>query len=142
MLNNCVGKVLAMSSIIETPAWGYESDNTYLNMGVNVNTSLTPEEIVAELKNIERAIDPDGNHRNDAGEYADRMIDLDLICLDDEVVSSAMVEVPHRLMTERQFVLTPMEEILPEWVHPTLRLRPSELLERLNNKHAFQNVFK
>lgn len=133
LLNEKVGAVAAVSKPIETQPFGYESPNKFLNIGVNVETDLSPQEIVERLKEIELTIDPDGRHRDDAGNYCDRKIDLDLICMGSTVSADPMATVPHRAMSQRDFVLRPLAELLPDWIHPQLNLPPSEILKRLSS---------
>lgn len=134
LLDPLVGKVTAVSQPIETEASGFYSDNLFLNIGVNVETALSPEEIIDRMRQIERIVDADVCHRTASGEYQDRTIDLDLICLDNMVCDSPHAIVPHPRMTQRKFVLIPMAEILPDWTHPQFHLRPAEMIERLTNR--------
>ena len=128
MLDPAVGRVMAVSRPVESEPDGFESPNTFINVGVNVETALGAEEIVGRLRQIELAIDARGSHRNERGEYCDRKIDLDLICLDAIVSNSPTATLPHPRMAARRFVLEPMVEILPDWIHPTLKKTPGELL--------------
>lgn len=140
LLGEEVGRVCAVSTPVESEAWGYESPNRYLNVGVNVATELDAELLVGRLQTIERSIDPAGVHRDAAGGYADRMIDLDLICLDGETVDSPTATVPHPRMHLRPFVLAPMAEILPQWRHPRQGLTAAELLAKTCNNIGGKNV--
>lgn len=110
-----IGPVTAQSTVIESPAWGYDSALPFLNQGINVETDLTPLQIVRKLKAIEQEIAPGGTHRSADGTYADRIIDLDLICLGQTVSTDPEATVPHPRMFERDFVLRPLAEILPDW---------------------------
>lgn len=134
LLDPMVGKVAAVSRPIETEADGYRSPNPFLNVGVNVETELNPEEIIRRMRQIELAIDSDGRHRTPSGEYCDRKIDLDLICVADTVSDSPTATLPHPRMARRRFVLVPMAEILPEWRHPLLKKTPSQLLDENNTQ--------
>lgn len=131
LLTREVGTVTAVSKPIETQPFGYESPNSYLNIGVNVETDRSPQEIVELLKGIEREIAPDGRHRDESGNYCDRKIDLDLICMGSIVSTDPQATIPHPGMTERDFVLIPLSELLPEWRHPQIKMTPSEILKRL-----------
>ncbi|MDE6513565.1 MAG: 2-amino-4-hydroxy-6-hydroxymethyldihydropteridine diphosphokinase [Muribaculaceae bacterium] len=128
LLDPLVGSVLAVSQPVETEAEGFSSENLFLNVGVNVETTLAPKEIISRLQQIERMVDADVCHRTAAGNYCDRTIDLDLICLGNLVCSSPEATLPHPRMARRRFVLVPMAEILPGWTHPQLKLTPQQLL--------------
>lgn len=137
-----LGPILARSSVIESQPWGYESSNLFLNIGVNVQTSLSAPEIVKVLKGIERDVAPDDAHRDACGNYADRFIDLDLICLDNQVCNNPEAMVPHPRMCLREFVMRPLAEIWPSWVHPQLGLSASKILEELCNNSSKEYVKK
>jgi len=134
LLGRRVGTVRRVSAPVETPPWGYASPHAFLNVGVNVETDLAPDGIVGRLQAIELEIDPACRHRDACGNYIDRKIDIDLICLDDTVADSPVATVPHPRMHEREFVLRPMAEILPGWEHPLLHEKVGKLLENLCNK--------
>lgn len=118
LLDPMVGKVTAVSTPVESDAWGYRSPHSFINVGVNVDTSLTPEEIVERLQKIEQTIAPGETHRTEQGIYADRTIDLDLICLGDTINLNPAARIPHPRMLQRSFVTDPLAEILPDWTHP------------------------
>ncbi|MDE5659649.1 MAG: 2-amino-4-hydroxy-6-hydroxymethyldihydropteridine diphosphokinase [Muribaculaceae bacterium] len=140
LLDPSVGRVERVSAPFMSAAWGYESSGEFINVGVNVSTRLDAAAIVDRLQAIERTIDPDGCHRDADGNYADRRIDLDLICLGDADVSEENVTVPHPRMHLREFVLVPMAEIMPGWTHPRLGITVEKILENLRNKTGGQAV--
>lgn len=136
LLAERVGRIDAVSSPFESVAWGYESENSFCNVGVNVKTRLSAPMIVARLKEIELTIDAGSCHRNADGSYADRIIDLDLIAVGSEIWNLDNVVVPHPRMHLREFVLVPMSEILPAWRHPLLGMTPDELLSVSDNNRT------
>lgn len=69
-----------------------------------------------------------GSHRSVTGTYADRIIDIDIIAVDETVISTPKLTVPHPHMAQRRFVLEPMAEIAPHWTHPILHKTASQLL--------------
>ena len=137
-----VGTVMARSAMVESSAWGYDSSNRYINVGVNVDTSLSALSIVRELKSIESVLAPGESHRDDAGNYADRTVDLDLICLDNQVSYMPEATVPHPRMHLREFVLRPMAELMPQWCHPILHMTVSEILDGMCNNSMKEYVKK
>ncbi|CAL2057632.1 deoxyguanosine kinase [Tenacibaculum sp. 190524A05c] len=109
-----VGSVLSIASIYETASWGFDSDNFY-NTCIKVSTYLPPEELIARLLEIEKEL---GRVRKDSNEYADRLIDLDILLFDDEIIFSKNLIVPHPRMLERKFALAPLAEIANTFIHP------------------------
>ena len=126
-----IGVVRAVSAPVFSAPWGYVSDSEFMNVGLNIDVELSPFDLLAALKRIERLIAPDESHRTADGEYADRTIDLDLIAYGTEVADAPELTLPHPRMAEREFVLRPMVEIMPHWRHPKNGLTPSEMLEKI-----------
>lgn len=113
---------LKVSNVIETDAWGYESVNKFLNIGIsfNCNSIVSPEVLLNELKNIESIIGKTTPHRDRNNEYQDRIIDIDIIAIDDLCYRSETLVIPHPKMHLRKFVVLPMLELNPKWIHPEL----------------------
>lgn len=110
--------VVAASTIVETPAllppgapddW----DRPFLNQVARVETALSPEEMLVALKAIEQELG-----RQDRGRWGPREIDLDLLAHGDHLRDGPELILPHVGMAQRHFVLAPLMEIAPEWVHP------------------------
>jgi len=107
------------SSIIESEPWGFDSPNKFLNIGVEIETSLSPEKLLDILQEIEHRISPEP-HRNPDGSYRDRAIDIDLIFMTGEKetdtirYSSPRLTLPHPRAASRQFVIGPIRELHPE----------------------------
>ena len=127
-LSKETGKLSAISSVYETEPWGYKSGNNFLNMAVCIETLLKPEEILSLTKSIEKSI---GREEKTTDSYRDRLIDIDLIAYSDLIINSNSLKLPHPLFHERRFVLEPLNEIAPDFVHPVLQKKVSELLEEL-----------
>lgn len=106
-----------LSSPIESEPWGFFSGNNFCNIGMTFKSELNPHRILELLKDIEKTISS-GSHRDSAGNYADREIDIDIIAIDENVVDTEMLTVPHRLLPERDFFLKPLMELMPDWRHP------------------------
>jgi 2-amino-4-hydroxy-6-hydroxymethyldihydropteridine diphosphokinase len=125
-----IGVFSAISSVYETDPWGFDSENSFLNSVVCVETSLSSLEILRETQNIEKEI---GRTEKTQHSYQDRLIDIDLILYDDLVFKSETLALPHPLFHLRQFVLEPLNEIAPDLVHPVLHKTVKELLSELHN---------
>ena len=123
----------AISSLLETEPWGFESQHPFLNLGIAIDTDIAPEELITQLLNIEKSI-CSASHRDENGDYIDRMIDIDLIAVDDLVINTPQLQLPHPRMHLRDFVLTPMMHLSPSWLHPILKLTISQLHSQLHEK--------
>lgn len=126
--------VALRSAPIETEAWGFDSAETFVNVGVAIDSDLQPLEMLSALKDIENEIGT-SEHRDAAGRYADRIIDLDIMAIDDLVIESDSLTVPHRHLPNREFFLVPLAEIAPHWQHPVLHKSAQQLLDELQGRY-------
>lgn len=117
-------KVSKISSFIVTEPWGNEDQEEFLNGAIEVETYLTPRELMSELLRIESEL---GRVREI--KWGPRIIDLDIILYDDIVSNDEFVILPHPLMHLREFVLKPLSEIAPYALHPLKNKRVFELLD-------------
>lgn len=120
-----VGSILKFSYCYETPAMGFEGD-PFLNACIEVRTSLSAELVLSKLLQIEER---HGRKRFDDGQYHARTIDLDILFFDDEIIENELLSVPHPRLEQRLFVLHPMVDIAPDFVHPKLKKTTSKLAE-------------
>lgn len=120
---------IRLAPLIESEAWGFSSDNRFLNLGlmVDVPGDTDPETILLSLQATEQEIS-DAPHRQADGSYADRAVDIDLIAVDDKVVDTPELQLPHPRMHLRRFVLEPMAALDPSWRHPIFGLTAPEML--------------
>ncbi len=132
-------RIVRQSSIYETEPVGDERMLRwpFLNGVVEAETELSAEQLLRRLLAIERAMGRKRVKRRKPvrGKYRPRIIDLDLLFFDKEVVRSHALQVPHPRLHERRFVLAPMAELAPALIHPTLNVSISELLAALKSKH-------
>ncbi len=110
MLENQVGEVEKVSSVIETEPEGFKSDNMFLNAVVKVRTALSPFEILDITQDVEKSLGRKEKSSN--GIYHDRVIDIDILLYDDINISTPRLVIPHPRMAQREFVMTPLTEIL------------------------------
>ena len=103
------------SSVYETEPWGFESENRFLNAVIVLSTPLSPWELLDATRLIEIEM---GRIGKSDGSYHDRIIDIDLLMVDDQVIRSERLTLPHPLMRERRFVMEPLAEVAPDTRHP------------------------
>ena len=111
-----VGPVRAQSAFLTTEPWGFESENTFLNAAVRVETELSPNELLRVTQQIEREMGRTQKSSVDPQQskviYHDRIIDIDILLYDDLHINTKKLIIPHPHMYERDFVLIPLKEIL------------------------------
>jgi 2-amino-4-hydroxy-6-hydroxymethyldihydropteridine diphosphokinase len=137
-------RVLETSALYESEPWerepgsGLDEQTWYLNCVVSIETELSPTELLARLQAIEAGLGrsrPAGTP--EAQRFAPRTIDIDILFYGDQVISVPDdLHVPHLLLHERAFVLKPLRDLAPAFVHPTLYHTVGELDEELEDDHA------
>ena len=120
-----VGGVMAVSSFRISAPWGFDSENTFLNAVVLMETELTPLALLKKTQEIERSL---GRTAKSTSGYADRLIDIDILLYDNLFVDQPALKIPHPLIMERDFVIIPLVEIAPDLVHPVTGQRLADIL--------------
>lgn len=126
-LQERIGKQVSLSSFYETAPWGFESDHSFLNAAIGLETILSPIEILHITQEIEKELGRTKKSVN--GSYSDRLIDIDILLYDTLVLQTPELTIPHPLMTERDFVMKPLIEIAGNVIHPTRQKTLSELYQ-------------
>lgn len=121
-------KLLRCSRVYETPPWGYLDQPNFLNMVSEGETTLEPLDLLERLKFLEEKIG-----RKKSVRYGPRLIDLDILFMDNLQLHSERLDIPHPRIPERAFVLTPLADLVPDLVHPVTRTTIRELLSRVDS---------
>lgn len=121
--------ILAQSSVYETEPWGYEDQECFLNQVVRAETRLAPQGLLTYLKEIEEKLG-----RKPTFRMGPRLIDLDILFYGDLVLDTEHLTIPHPRIPERAFVLVPLAEIAPHFVHPGLEKPISALVEKVDSE--------
>lgn len=126
LLDERVGCITARSSLYESKPWGFVSDNDFVNAVVSLDTELAPLEVLEMVKGIESKL---GRVKSLPEGYEDRPIDIDILFYGDAVIALPTLVVPHPLMLLRRFVMEPLAEIAPDYVHPVEKRTVASLLD-------------
>jgi 2-amino-4-hydroxy-6-hydroxymethyldihydropteridine diphosphokinase len=125
MIHREIGTIIKVSKLYETSSWGFDSDAFY-NCALVVHTFASSHKILEQILNIERQL---GRVRGETLGYQSRIIDIDLITFDEEIIETEELQIPHPLMQNRRFVLLPMLDLKLDWIHPVFHKKVAELLE-------------
>jgi 2-amino-4-hydroxy-6-hydroxymethyldihydropteridine diphosphokinase len=139
LLNNKAGKVVSKSLLYETQPWKMDDETMFINQVILLETALDANTLMDLLLEIETSM---GRVRT-AAKYEPRIIDIDILFFNNDLISSEKLTVPHPFIQERRFVLVPMAEIAPEYVHPVLNTKIYQLLTVCkDNSRVVQLVLK
>ncbi len=106
--------IVDQSSIYETSPWGVESQDMYLNQVIELETEISPKELIEICQNCERKV----GRNSDQGHMQARVLDIDIVFYGDQIISNPEIEIPHPRMHQRMFVLIPLLELDEDFVHP------------------------
>ncbi len=118
--------VTKCSSLYETEPWGVKDQPLFINMAIEIETGLKPKVLLKILKDVEKEVG-----RKESLKWGPRIIDLDILLIDNIVLNEDNLKIPHPLMHKREFVLRPLCEIAPDIKHPLLKLSIYELIQKL-----------
>ena len=121
-------KLIRSSALYETEPWGIKEQNWFLNLAVEIKTSLSAQDLMMKCLNIEKTL---GRNRDKEQRWGERPIDIDIIFYDKEIINSEILTVPHPRMHQRAFVLVPLLELISDFIHPVLNKSISDLYDDL-----------
>ena len=129
MIEKNIGKLTKSSSIYRTAAWGNEDQPDFLNQIIIISSVLSSSSVLKEIFAIEKEIGRVRTTKNAA-----RVIDIDILFFNDQIIQSETLTVPHPQIQNRKFVLVPLVEIAPNFQHPLLKKSSLELLSICSDK--------
>lgn len=124
-ISSRIGPILNTSRIYQTQAWGITEQPDFLNQAMTVETYLSPRQVLWEVLQIERSM----GRRRTSKKWLARLIDIDVIFYEQEIINTLELTVPHPFLHQRNFVLAPLLEISPLKIHPVLNKSIKELYE-------------
>ncbi|GGG33572.1 2-amino-4-hydroxy-6-hydroxymethyldihydropteridine diphosphokinase [Bizionia arctica] len=131
-----IGKIKIISKVYNTPALGFEGDYFY-NCCIILETEISPEKVMLGLLEIENSL---GRVRDEQVGYQSRTIDLDILFIDEEIIDTKLLQVPHPELHKRKFVLKPLLEISPKLAHPILHKNIAVLLEECEDASNLESI--
>jgi len=132
-----IGSVINQSSLYKTAPWGFKDQNDFLNKVICVNTNLSPADVLKNLLTIELMM---GRNRNANNKNAPRTIDLDILFYDDKIIADDNLVVPHPRLHLRNFVLGPLAEIAPNYIHPVILKKIKEIAAESSDTSVVKKI--
>lgn len=118
-----IGHIVKSSSIYETEAWGNTDQASFYNQVHFVETEWAAKQIMNKILQIEEQMGRIRTIKNAA-----RIIDIDILFFNKEIINNEIVTIPHKEINNRRFVLMPLQEIAPDFIHPVFKMNISKLL--------------
>ena len=136
LLTEWAGSVTIVSSLYETPPWEMEDETDFINQALLLETEMSSEQLIDTIILIESMM---GRQRT-SKKYEPRKIDIDILFFNDEIINTEDLTVPHPLLKERRFVLEPMAEIAPAFIHPVFKKSITQLLVECEDKSEIRKL--
>lgn len=134
-IEDSIGKIINQSKIYVSECWGVETQRDYFNMVVAVKTMFQPTEVLKIISVIENTM---GRVRKK--KWDSRIIDIDILFFDNQIIKSRELIVPHKHLHERMFVLKPLADLAPFFIHPELKKNIKQLIKECkDDSKVFEN---
>ena len=130
------GEPFIISSLYETEPWGFRHENPFLNQAMVLYTHASPHKLLGEIMTIEQEA---GRIREGKG-YAARSLDIDILFYGRDVINLGNLVIPHPRICERRFVLVPLDEIAPDFIHPVRNKSIRDLLKECEDRSWVRNL--
>ncbi|HLG23706.1 MAG TPA: 2-amino-4-hydroxy-6-hydroxymethyldihydropteridine diphosphokinase [Candidatus Nanoarchaeia archaeon] len=124
-----ISKTIKLSSLYKTEPVGFKEQDWFLNCALEIETKLAPADLLKSLKEIEKKMGREKTFKN-----GPRIIDLDMLFYGNTVLKNKTLKIPHPKIRERKFVLVPLNEIAPDFIHPKLKKKVNDLLKETKDK--------
>ena len=144
LLETSGGEVMATSSLYETEPWKMDDATSFINQVILLNTTLSADKLMDVLLETENKMGRVRSNQSlrqaQTDKYESRIIDLDILFYNNEVISTEKLTIPHHALHQRKFVLEPLAEINPGLIHPTLNKAVSALLLECEDSYAVAKI--
>jgi len=137
LLQQKIGPISKRSAIYRSKAWGYQSTNDFSNQLYLFNTRLSVKMILNACLETEQIL---GRQRNSIHGYSDRIIDIDILYFEDLIIETQDLIIPHPKLQERLFALLPLNEIIPDFIHPVFKKTNKSLLSLCPDKGFIEKL--
>jgi 2-amino-4-hydroxy-6-hydroxymethyldihydropteridine diphosphokinase len=130
------GRITIASSRFETQPWRMNDETNFINQAVLIETELSAQQMMEHIISIEESM---GRVRGNSG-YEPRTIDIDILFFNNSIINSPTLTIPHPHISDRRFVLEPLFEIAPNYIHPVLKATVKQLLATCPDNHSITKM--
>ncbi len=135
LINKQCGTIIKESSVYQTAAWGLKEQPDFLNQVLILSTTLNPETLMRSLLSVEETMG-----RKRSIKFGPRIIDLDILLINDFLIESEFLTVPHPALQQRKFALIPLHEVAPDLLHPVEHKTINQLLTECKDELVVQKI--
>ncbi len=128
-IERSIGSISCLSNIYETAAWGLKDQDDFLNQALEVITDLKPGEVLKAIQKIENQM---GRVR--FKKWGRRLIDIDILFFENSIINTSNLTIPHPFLQKRNFVLAPLTELIPNFIHPVIGKPISQIFKESQDK--------
>lgn len=126
LIGNHAGKIIKTSSIYESEPWGFKAKKKFLNQTLIIKTEYRPEKLLNTMQELEKRLGKVSVNQKQG--YASRVIDIDILFYENEIIETERLTIPHKMLHKRKFTLMPLYEIANDLVHPVFNKTIAQLL--------------
>lgn len=137
MIGNHIGELSRISPLYLTDPWGNKEQQAFINQACQCKTTLKPLEILAAIHIIENKM---GRVKKE--HWGPRIIDIDILFYGDKIINEVALKIPHPQLTNRMFVMQPLADICPDWIHPSLGKKVKLLKQECKDNSQVQRLNK
>jgi len=131
-VDKSVGKIRKTSLYYETEPWGFNTDNWFVNIAIEIETNYNAEILLQKLQEIEKKLGR--KQKSTKFGYSSRIIDIDILFYENLIIETDFLQIPHKHLHKRIFVLKPLNDISSDFIHPILKKKISQLLIKCDDK--------
>lgn len=131
------GSIFKQSSLYQSDPWGDTDQPPFLNQAIWYKTALKPEKLLEMVLGIENDLGRVRNRKN-----GPRIMDIDILLIDNQIINTLALTIPHPRMHLRRFNMLPLAELIPEWIHPILNKSMQELMDLCEDKTAVLKIIQ
>lgn len=130
MITMNIGNSSSISPIVKSKAWGFNSDEFFLNQVMNIETEFSAKEVLSLTQEIELKL----GRTPKKEQWSSRLIDIDILFFNNEIIESEQLTIPHKYIQDRRFTLFALDLIMPNYIHPSLNQKIHKLLSGCTDK--------